>query len=129
MNRKRIQWLGLTGVAALLSYAAAVIFAPLAYPGYDWMAQAVSDLSAEAAPSRTLWNQLNGQRKLSLETVEAIIDNFPEISAEWLMRGTGEMKKGNDAQEKRLDNLVDVISMQQETIRNLQEKIKQLQNQ
>ena len=30
---------------------------------------------------------------------------------------------------KRLDNLVDVISMQQETIRNLQEKIKQLQNQ
>ena len=59
MNRKRIQWLGLTGVVALLSYAAAVIFAPLAYPGYDWMAQAVSDLSAEAAPSRTLWNQLS----------------------------------------------------------------------
>lgn len=78
---------------------------------------------------RTLWNQLNGQRKLSLETVEAIIENFPEISAEWLMRGTGEMKKGNDAQIKRIDNLVDVIAMQQETIRNLQEKIKQLQNQ
>ncbi len=78
---------------------------------------------------RTLWNQLNGQRKLSLETVEAILDNFPDLSAEWLMRGTGDMKKGNDAQEKRLDNLVDVISMQQETIRNLQDKIKQLQNQ
>ena len=77
----------------------------------------------------TLWNQLNGKRKLSLETVMAILDNFPDVSAEWLMRGTGDMKKGNDAQEKRLDNLVDVISMQQETIRNLQEKIKQLQNQ
>lgn len=58
MNRKLIQWLGLTGVAALLSYTAAVLFSPLAYPGYDWMAQAVSDLSAETAPSKMLWNQL-----------------------------------------------------------------------
>ena len=58
MRRKRIQWTGLTGVIALLSYAAAVAFAPLAYPGYNWMAQAVSDLSAESAPSRQLWEQL-----------------------------------------------------------------------
>ena len=58
MRRKMIHWLGLTGIVALLSYAAAVIFAPLAYPGYNWMVQAVSDLSAEAAPSRHLWNQL-----------------------------------------------------------------------
>ena len=58
MHRKMIHWLGLTGIVALLSYAAAVIFAPLAYPGYNWMVQAVSDLSAEAAPSRHLWNQL-----------------------------------------------------------------------
>ena len=78
---------------------------------------------------RTLWNQLNGQRKLSLETVVAIIENLPDISAEWLMRGTGDMMKGNDAQDKRIENLIDVISMQQETIRNLQDKIKQLQNQ
>ncbi len=59
MNRKLINWLGLTGVVALLSYAAAVIFAPAAYPGYDWMAQAVSDLSAVNSPSRDLWNQLS----------------------------------------------------------------------
>ena len=59
MRRKMIQWMGLTGIAALLSYTAAVIFAPLAYPGYNWMAQAVSDLSAETAPSRQLWNQLS----------------------------------------------------------------------
>ena len=58
MNRKLINWLGLTGVLALISYTVAVVFAPLAYPGYDWMSQAVSDLSAEAAPSRALWNQL-----------------------------------------------------------------------
>lgn len=59
MNRKLINWLGLTGVIALVSYAAAVIFAPAAYPGYDWMAQAVSDLSAASAPSRGLWDQLS----------------------------------------------------------------------
>lgn len=37
----------------------AVVFAPLAYPGYDRMAQAVSDLSAANAPSLMLWNQLS----------------------------------------------------------------------
>ena len=58
MKRKLINWLGLTGILALLSYTAAVVFSPTAYPGYDWMAQAVSDLSAESAPSRILWNQL-----------------------------------------------------------------------
>ena len=56
MNRKLINWLGLTGVIALLSYTAAVVFSPLAFPGYNWMAQAVSDLSAETAPSRVLWD-------------------------------------------------------------------------
>ena len=58
MKRRSIQWLGLTGMIALLSYAAAVIFAPLAYPDYNLMSQAVSDLSAETAPSRLLWEQL-----------------------------------------------------------------------
>ena len=77
----------------------------------------------------TLWGQLNGKRKLSLDSVMAILNSYPELSAEWLMRGTGEMKKGNDAQEKRISNLIDVITMQQETIRNLTEKVKQLQNQ
>lgn len=58
MKKPLIQKLGLLGVVCFLSYAAAVIFAPLAYPGYDWMAQAVSDLSAANAPSLALWNRL-----------------------------------------------------------------------
>ena len=52
------QKLGLLGIVSFLSYAAAVIFAPLAYRGYDPLAQAVSDLSAANAPSLMLWNQL-----------------------------------------------------------------------
>ena len=59
MKRTLLQKLGLLGIVSFLSYAAAVIFAPLAYPGYDWMAQAVSDLSAADAPSLALWNRLS----------------------------------------------------------------------
>ena len=59
MKKSLIQKLGLLGIVSFLSYTAAVIFAPLAYPGYNWMAQAVSDLSAANAPSLTLWNQLS----------------------------------------------------------------------
>ena len=59
MNRKLINWLGLLGILALASYTAAVVLSPIAFPGYNWMEQAVSDLSAESAPSRHLWDQLS----------------------------------------------------------------------
>ncbi len=59
MKKPLIQKLGLLGVVSFLLYTAAVVFAPLAYPGYSWMAQAVSDLSAANAPSLALWNQLS----------------------------------------------------------------------
>ena len=59
MKKTLLQKLGLLGIVSLLSYTAAVVFAPLAYPGYNWMAQAVSDLSAANAPSLPLWNQLS----------------------------------------------------------------------
>ena len=58
MNENLARRLGWLGLVSLLSYTAAVVFSPLAYPGYDWMAQAVSDLSADTAPSRVLWNRL-----------------------------------------------------------------------
>lgn len=59
MKKTLINYLGLMGVISLLSYTAAVVFAPLAYPGYDWKSQAVSDLSASNAPSEMLWRQLS----------------------------------------------------------------------
>ena len=59
MKKTLLQRLGLLGVVSFLSYTAAVVSAPLAYPGYNWMAQAVSDLSAANAPSLALWNQLS----------------------------------------------------------------------
>lgn len=59
MTKKLINYLGLLGVVSFLSYSAAIIFSPLAYPNYNWMSQAVSDLFAVNAPSLNLWNQLS----------------------------------------------------------------------
>ncbi len=56
---KRWRLLGLLGVVSLLSYAAMVLFSPLAYPGYDWLSMAVSDLGAVGAPSKELADRLS----------------------------------------------------------------------
>ena len=55
----KLRHLGIFGVISLLSYTAMVVFSPLAYPGYDWLGMAVSDLSADGAPSQALAEQLN----------------------------------------------------------------------
>lgn len=86
----------------------------------------------------TLSNQLNGMRELSLSTVAAILDAYPEVSAEWLMRGDGQMLiQPNDSSVEviRINKLVDTITTLQETINakseqiaTLTERIKQLEN-
>lgn len=58
-KRAQINCLGILGIVSLLSYTLAVVYSPMSYPGYDWLSMAVSDLSAESAPSRMLWNQLS----------------------------------------------------------------------
>lgn len=55
----KLSKIGICGILSLLSYAAMVFFSPLAYPGYDWMSMAVSDLGAVGAPSEELASQLN----------------------------------------------------------------------
>ena len=55
----KLNKLGICGLLSLLSYAAMVFFSPLAYPGYDWLTMAVSDLGAVGAPSADLADQLS----------------------------------------------------------------------
>lgn len=50
---------GVFGIISLLSYTAMVVFSPLAYPGYDRLSMAVSDLCADGAPSEVLAGRLN----------------------------------------------------------------------
>lgn len=45
--------------------------------------------------------QFSGSRKLSLETVVSLLNSFNDISAEWLLRGEGEMlKQSNISQDE-----------------------------
>ena len=87
----------------------------------------------------TLINQINGVRELSLATVKAILLSFESVSAEWLLRGVGEMliseNKSDDKNQKRMDLMLDTMSSMQETINlknkaifDLESKIKRLEN-
>lgn len=102
------------------------LMAVIEYSGLSQTAFAKKVGSTQA----NLWRQLNGQ-KVNVATLLSIAEQFPEIDCNWLLRGDGTMLKEShdDASEKRIEGLLDVVTMQQETIKNLQEKIKQLQNQ
>lgn len=75
----------------------------------------------------TLSRQLSGAREVSLTTICAVLDKCPEISAEWLMRGKGEMLLASEPAEDRMNKLIDTITFQQDTIKNLQARIKELE--
>lgn len=78
----------------------------------------------------TLSRQLNGARELSLTTVYTVLSCHPEISAEWLLRGKGEMLLTSEQPieaEDRMNKLIDTITFQQDTIKNLQARIKELE--
>ena len=70
MKKTFVNWLGLLGIVAFLSYLAAVVFSPLAYPDYNRLSQAVSDLSASNAPSRVLWGQLSALYRKRTRVIE-----------------------------------------------------------
>ncbi|NCB32683.1 MAG: DUF998 domain-containing protein [Erysipelotrichia bacterium] len=54
----KLNKLGIFGIISLISYAASVFISPIAYPGYNWLSMAVSELSAVGAPSKQLADQL-----------------------------------------------------------------------
>lgn len=80
----------------------------------------------------TFSNQLNGVRDVSLNTITSILLTFENISAEWLMRGNGEMLLTSEQptasnENDRLIKLIDTIAFQQDTINNLQRRINELE--
>ena len=56
----------------------------------------------------TLNRQLTGENSLSLDTVNAILYYYKEISAEWLLRGEGEMIKGTNYIPKSFDAKIEI---------------------
>lgn len=67
----------------------------------------------------TFINQLNGVREVSLNTINAILLSFEDISAEWLLRGKGQMllsEETPDPNIERMERLVDTIATLQGTL-------------
>lgn len=56
----------------------------------------------------TLNQQISGTRSLSLDIITAILNSFEDISAEWLLRGDGEMLKGVTAMPKSFDAKIEI---------------------
>ena len=60
----------------------------------------VNALSKLAEMSQTTLNtQLKGERALSANVVAKVLSIFPDVSAEWLMRGVGTMYSNQDADD------------------------------
>ena len=55
-NKKLINWLCLSGIISIIFYLLHDIIGAMNYPGYNWMSQAVSDLTATDAPSFVISN-------------------------------------------------------------------------
>lgn len=45
---------------------------------------------------RRLNRQINEGASITFETISSILEKFPDVSAEWLIRGSGSMKKEED---------------------------------
>ena len=43
-------------------------------------------------PQATLYKQIAGESAMTLKTLSVLLDYFEDVSAEWLLRGKGEMK-------------------------------------
>lgn len=78
----------------------------------------------------TFDKQLRGRSQVSVETLQAVLASYPEISTEWLMRGSGNMlldQTNADKDSSELINrLVDAIATLQATINNRNSQIAEL---
>ena len=74
----------------------------------------------------TINQQMNGDRKVSLDTKLKIVNSFDLISAQWLLTGKGEMLKSSSSKEESApitnERLFSIIESQQRTIENLSKK-------
>lgn len=86
----------------------------------------------------TLDRMLKGINALNLNCVSSILQSFPDVSAEWLMRGVGPMlhSLATNPEGERLNTLVDTIATLQDTINakndaiaTLSNRVMQLENQ
>lgn len=97
----------------------------------------------------TVNDQLRGKNKISVQTIEAVLNQITDLSAEWLLRGEGDMLKAdatplplaevtqelNSNNEEELANLREQLdqqkefnALQKEYVADLKERIKEYQD-
>ncbi len=88
----------------------------------------------------TLDKQLKGLRGVSTETLVNVLHTFPQVSAEWLLRGEGTMfkdttplevmeAKANEALAKVVSSYQEMLDVKNERIAKLEEENRQLKAQ
>lgn len=76
----------------------------------------------------TLNDQINGNSKISAATLITLTDFRSDISAEWLLRGTGEMLVTSNQNQSNTEELLELIRRQQREIDGLYERIEELKH-
>lgn len=61
--------------------------------------------------STTVWRQLKGEQALSAKLVEGLLVVFPDVSAEWLLRGKGDMYVANSYRNASIPEAVSMPSI------------------
>lgn len=69
---------------------------------------------------------------IDFELIYRLVSHFSDIDTNWLIQGTGEMLLTSElptdsSESDRLSKLIDTIAFQQDTINNLQRRIKELE--
>lgn len=64
---------------------------------------------------------------IDFELIYRLVSHYSDINANWLIQGKGEMLQNNEPAEDRMNKLIDTITFQQDTIKNLQARIKELE--
>ncbi len=78
----------------------------------------------------TIGNYMRGQRKVALDFIISLLENFPDLNPDWLLLGQGEMKRKighiemSSVFELKLQAKEDTIRIQKEEIEFLRSMIK-----
>lgn len=84
---------------------------------------------------RTIYQQTNGSSKLSVEAIQALLRYKPELSASWILRGTGSMLltepqhetlTGEIRDDSEKEELLERLRRAEREIDGLYERIKEL---
>ena len=76
----------------------------------------------------TINQQMNGDRKISLDTILKIINSFDLISTDWLLTGKGDMLRKESSSSNSSDDLLVTNRNLSETVKSLSRTIENLTN-